>query len=141
METDLNRISFEANPPFPIEFQNQLARPIWNLRLGAGSPAVLQEDYGQGLHSVQHTGDIGSFARLILSTPIPVIPAEVRDAAAIKPLPPSNTTSDQLQATATTPKTRKGVWDILESLAGTIDAPADWAAEHDHYLYGTLKRL
>jgi hypothetical protein len=29
---------------------------------------------------------------------------------------------------------------ILESLAGTVDAPADWAAEHDHYLYGTPKR-
>ena len=29
---------------------------------------------------------------------------------------------------------------ILESLAGTVDAPSDWAAEHDHYLYGTPKR-
>lgn len=29
---------------------------------------------------------------------------------------------------------------ILESLAGTVDAPPDWAAEHDHYLYGTPKR-
>ncbi|PSB16697.1 hypothetical protein C7B65_20860 [Phormidesmis priestleyi ULC007] len=31
-------------------------------------------------------------------------------------------------------------WDILESLTGTIEAPADWSTEHDHYLYGTLKR-
>lgn len=30
-------------------------------------------------------------------------------------------------------------WDILESLAGTIEAPADWSVEHDHYLYGTPK--
>jgi hypothetical protein len=29
---------------------------------------------------------------------------------------------------------------ILEALSGTIDAPSDWAAEHDHYLYGTPKR-
>jgi hypothetical protein len=27
-------------------------------------------------------------------------------------------------------------WDVLEHFAGSIEAPADWAAEHDHYLYG-----
>jgi hypothetical protein len=32
------------------------------------------------------------------------------------------------------------VWDVLEALTGTIKAPADWSAEHDHYLYGTPKR-
>jgi hypothetical protein len=32
------------------------------------------------------------------------------------------------------------VWDLLESLSGTLDAPADWASEHDHYLYGAPKR-
>lgn len=31
-------------------------------------------------------------------------------------------------------------WDVLESLTGTVEAPADWSAEHDHYLYGTVKR-
>jgi hypothetical protein len=31
-------------------------------------------------------------------------------------------------------------WDVLESLTGTVEAPDDWAAEHDHYLYGTPKR-
>jgi hypothetical protein len=31
-------------------------------------------------------------------------------------------------------------WDILEALAGSVDAPPDWAGEHDHYLYGTPKR-
>jgi hypothetical protein len=31
-------------------------------------------------------------------------------------------------------------WDVLESLTGTIKAPADWSAQHDHYLYGTSKR-
>jgi len=30
-------------------------------------------------------------------------------------------------------------WDVLGSLTGTVDAPADWSAEHDHYLYGTPK--
>lgn len=33
-----------------------------------------------------------------------------------------------------------GAWDVLERLAGTIEAPPDWSAEHNHYLYGTPKR-
>ena len=28
-------------------------------------------------------------------------------------------------------------WDVLESLTGTVEAPTDWSAEHNHYLYGT----
>ena len=32
------------------------------------------------------------------------------------------------------------VWDVLDDLAGTVDAPPDWAAEHDNYLYGNPKR-
>ncbi|MGB8643629.1 MAG: hypothetical protein WCF84_00185 [Anaerolineae bacterium] len=31
-------------------------------------------------------------------------------------------------------------WAVLEALAGTIQAPGDWASEHDHYLYGTPKQ-
>lgn len=30
-------------------------------------------------------------------------------------------------------------WDVLESLTGTVEAPVDWSAEHDHYLYGKPK--
>jgi hypothetical protein len=29
---------------------------------------------------------------------------------------------------------------FLESLIGVVEAPADWAAEHDHYLYGSPRR-
>lgn len=32
-------------------------------------------------------------------------------------------------------------WDELEALAGSIEAPRDWAQEHDHYLYGTPKSV
>jgi len=32
------------------------------------------------------------------------------------------------------------VWNVLEDLTGTVDAPEDWASQHDHYLYGTPKR-
>lgn len=31
-------------------------------------------------------------------------------------------------------------WDVLEALAGTVEAPSDWSIEHEHYLYGTPKR-
>lgn len=37
-------------------------------------------------------------------------------------------------------KSSSDAWDVLESLTGTVEAPADWSAEHDHYLYGTPKR-
>lgn len=26
-------------------------------------------------------------------------------------------------------------WDILDEMTGSIEAPEDWAKEHDHYLY------
>lgn len=27
-------------------------------------------------------------------------------------------------------------WDVLEALAGTVEAPSDWSSQHNHYLYG-----
>ncbi|NJK50078.1 antitoxin family protein [Candidatus Gracilibacteria bacterium] len=30
-------------------------------------------------------------------------------------------------------------WDVLETFAGSVEAPEDWSSEHDHYLYGTPK--
>ena len=35
--------------------------------------------------------------------------------------------------------TEPSVWDVMESLIGSVDAPEDWSIEHDHYLYGTPK--
>jgi hypothetical protein len=32
-------------------------------------------------------------------------------------------------------------WDTLESMTGSVNAPPDWATEHDHYLYGTPKSI
>ena len=32
------------------------------------------------------------------------------------------------------------LFDRLEAESGLIDGPADWAAEHDHYLYGAPKK-
>lgn len=31
-------------------------------------------------------------------------------------------------------------WQLLDEMAGSIEAPADWSAQHDHYLYGTPKQ-
>ncbi len=33
------------------------------------------------------------------------------------------------------------LWDLLESVAGTIETASDWASEHDHYLYGVPKSI
>jgi hypothetical protein len=37
------------------------------------------------------------------------------------------------------PAAEQDAWVVLEEVAGTVEAPPDWAAEHDHYLYGTAK--
>ena len=31
-------------------------------------------------------------------------------------------------------------WDLLEQATGSLQCPADWSSEHDHYLYGSPKR-
>jgi hypothetical protein len=31
----------------------------------------------------------------------------------------------------------ESAWDVLSRLIGTVEGPADWASEIDHYLYGT----
>ena len=31
-------------------------------------------------------------------------------------------------------------WAVLRSMTGTMEGPADWSQELDHYLYGTPKR-
>ena len=38
------------------------------------------------------------------------------------------------------PEADGDAWDLLDALAGTVEAPEDWAREHDHYLYGVPKR-
>lgn len=33
-----------------------------------------------------------------------------------------------------------GLWGAMKKYEGSIEAPEDWSAEHDHYLYGTPKK-
>jgi Protein of unknown function DUF104 len=42
--------------------------------------------------------------------------------------------------TEQSPVPTENAWDVLEALAGSVEAPEDWSSEHDHYLYGTPKR-
>lgn len=51
---------------------------------------------------------------------------DTRYLVTIEPISPQATAAD--------------AWDLLETLAGTLEAPDDWASEHDHYLYDTPKR-
>ncbi len=44
------------------------------------------------------------------------------------------------QVAVNDPAGQPTAWDVLDSLTGSIASPADWAQEHDHYLYGGPKR-
>src|SRR5687767_10432501 len=33
-----------------------------------------------------------------------------------------------------------GIVSVLQKYAGALEAPSDWASEHDHYIHGTPKR-
>jgi hypothetical protein len=113
MQPDLNRISFEANPPFGLQNQDRPLARTCQMRWSA---------FGV-LGSRTPTSDTGSLTRLVYAI-----------AGTL------TTTVDQLQAATAVKATRRlSVWDILESMTGTLEAPADWAAEHDHYVYGTPK--
>ena len=35
---------------------------------------------------------------------------------------------------------RGDAWSVLASMEGTVEGPADWSSDLDHYLYGTPKR-
>ena len=38
------------------------------------------------------------------------------------------------------PPRTSDAWTVLESMMGTVEAPADWSSQMNHYLYGTPKR-
>jgi hypothetical protein len=53
---------------------------------------------------------------------------------------PLHVTVDETAAAPPSTNGSLDLFDRLESGAGLIDGPADWAAEHDHYLYGAPKK-
>ena len=69
----------------------------------------------------------------------------VYDGESLKPLEPIDLERDHRYAIRIeeVPQQEAGsgdAWAVLSSLVGTVDAPSDWAEEHDHYLYDTPKR-
>ncbi len=69
----------------------------------------------------------------------------VYDGTVLRPETPLELETDRRYMVTLTPLEhatgQESAWDILDALAGTVDAPEDWATEHDHYLYGAPKRV
>lgn len=47
---------------------------------------------------------------------------------------------EQFSPTDDQPSREGDAWAVLKSMMGTVEGPADWSSELDHYLYGTPKR-
>lgn len=58
----------------------------------------------------------------------------------MKPVENPATATPEAPSTPTTAKRSVDAFAVLRELAGSIEAPSDFAAEHDHYIYGTPKR-
>lgn len=66
------------------------------------------------------------------------------DGSVLKPCAPLYLKKDehytvQIEIESNRESLGKNAWDVLEEMTGSIEAPGDWAKEHDHYLYGTSK--
>jgi len=134
MPTDFNKLHCEANSPLIIFFQPRHASGLC-----LGGTLSAGHRLGGSLQSTRRhrdpgvSADIGALIRAYAG-----LTGEYRQDVAqsgdwIRKV------IEQLQVAPPVPA-RESLWDILDSLAGTIEAPADWAIEHDHYLYGTPKR-
>jgi len=53
---------------------------------------------------------------------------------------PLRVSVDDQESVADGPRTRPELFERLESEAGLVEGPKDWAAEHDHYLFGAPKQ-
>jgi hypothetical protein len=53
---------------------------------------------------------------------------------------PLHVTVDDAERASVEGSESLNLFDRLEAEAGLIDGPPDWAAEHDHYLYGAPKK-
>jgi len=67
-----------------------------------------------------------------------LLPDEPVDLPTGKPL---RVTVEEVAPRAEPPPLNLGdFFDRIEAECGLVEGPEDWAAEHDHYLYGTPKR-
>jgi predicted DNA-binding antitoxin AbrB/MazE fold protein len=67
----------------------------------------------------------------------------VYDGKTLKPLGPLDLEEDRpYEVTIEELPVERGcgdAWGELDHLVGTVEAPRDWAEQHDHYLYGSPK--
>ncbi len=56
----------------------------------------------------------------------------------VDPVEPQN--DNELDLGDLRPMSKADAWAVLKSMVGTVEGPADWSSELDHYLYGTPKR-
>lgn len=63
------------------------------------------------------------------------------DGEVLRPMEPLDLEPNQHYRVTIEPESPLGgVLDDIVALAGDLDLPPDFAAQHDHYLYGTPKR-
>ena len=48
------------------------------------------------------------------------------------------TTAHPLSSEQTSSNASPNAWEVLDTLAGTVDAPEDWSIEHDRYILGEI---
>jgi hypothetical protein len=91
------------------------------------------------MKTIETIANVSPDGKLTVQLPPDVPPGEHKVVLVIDETPLSLIAPNTMEQSSTA-KTTGDVWDLLEALAGTIEAPEDWAIEHDHYLYGTPKR-
>jgi len=61
------------------------------------------------------------------------LPIQVPDGTQVEVVLPSDTPGGEFESAGS-------FFDTVRDLVGSVEGPADWAAEHDHYAHGTPKR-
>ena len=138
LQVDINRISIEANllprarPNLPVsprilpQYQGTVpSHEHGHQATNLESETTITQFINPGGPSIQ-----GSYSRATL------IRSANYDIDILANLPASAVRSS-VAAQAVHPDDG---WGFLEQLIGTIEGPADWASQHDYYLYGTPKR-
>jgi hypothetical protein len=61
------------------------------------------------------------------------LPVHVPDGTQVEVLLPEDGSREEF-------KSAGSFFDTIRDLVGSVEGPADWAAEHDHYIHGLPKR-
>lgn len=61
------------------------------------------------------------------------LPVHVPDGTQVEVVLPAASSGGEIESAGS-------FFDTVRDLVGSVEGPADWAAEHDHYIHGTPKR-